>query len=126
LYWRVASCILRLDKGDTNGLPISRNRRTKKITNLVGTRTSTASEQQTPPDEITSKRTGQKDKERIREEEQLMNDHEIVQALVENIEELSPDYMDTAIAGMVTITVELYTIKQAELAVRGDDEEGTQ
>ena len=42
-----------------------------------------------------------------------MNDHEIVQALAQNIAELSPDYMDTAIAGLVTITVELYTVKQA-------------
>ena len=49
-----------------------------------------------------------------------MNDHEIVQTLVENIKELSPDYMDTAIAGMVTITVELYTIKQAIQAVENE------
>lgn len=47
-----------------------------------------------------------------------MNELEILKELIKNIELYSPDYMKTAIAGLVTVNIELYTIKEAQRVIQ--------
>ena len=54
-----------------------------------------------------------------------MDKNEILEELIKSIEELSPDYMDTTIAGLVTITVELYIIKQIQQIIQEQNNEDT-
>ena len=46
-----------------------------------------------------------------------MNELELLELIMENIKEYSSDYMDTAIAGIVTVNLELYTLKEIQRAI---------
>ena len=52
----------------------------------------------------------------------MMNELEILEELIKNIELYSPEYMETAIAGLVTVNIELYTIKEAQRVIQEANE----